>query len=167
VDVHAKLAEIRADVAEARGMPMSASCVVNRTELLAALDQLAEMLPQAFGESDRVIAERDDVIERAQAEAREILAGAEQRQGRLVSDSDVFALSRHEAQQTVDEAKAEADDLRREADDYVDEKLAHFELVLTETLQKLHRGRNRLRDRSNLNFGGSVVDEIKLPDTSG
>lgn len=166
MDVHAKLADIRTGVADARGIPMSASCVVNRSELLTALDELADMLPQAFGESDRVLAERDKVIERAHSQAREILAGAERERDRLVSDSDVLALSQNEAAKVIDQARAETEGLRRDADDYVDSKLAHFELALSETLKAVHRGRDRLRDRSDLTFGGAV-DEIKLPDPSG
>ncbi len=65
MDVQAKLTEIREAVATARAMPMSASCVVNRAELLSSLDELAQMLPQAFSESDRVLATRDDLMDKA------------------------------------------------------------------------------------------------------
>ncbi len=160
MDVHRKLAEIRSAVADARAMPMSASCVVNRQELLDSLDELAKLLPQGAGESDRV-------LEQARVDAEEIVAGAERERGRLVSDSDVFALSRQQAETLLAEARSETADLRRETDDYVDERLAHFELTLSRTLEAVQRGRDRLRDRSDLTFGGAVVDEIRLPDTSG
>ena len=37
--------------------------------------------------------------------------------------------------------------MRREVDDYVDTKLANFEVVLTRTLGAVERGRDKLRGR--------------------
>ena len=51
--MRAKLAEIRQVVEQARSMPMSASAVVNRGELLAMLDELAEEMNVAFEEAHR------------------------------------------------------------------------------------------------------------------
>ena len=48
VDVHEKLDELVEPVEEARSMPMSASAVVNRAELLELLDELRAALPTAL-----------------------------------------------------------------------------------------------------------------------
>jgi vacuolar-type H+-ATPase subunit H len=165
VDVQAKLAEVRASVEAARAMPMSASCVVNRAELLGALDELAAMLPEAFGESDRVLAHRDEVIEKAREQARQIVADGQRRRDELVSDSDVFKLASTEAERMLTESRQETAALRRETDDYVDERLANFELTLAKTLEAVQRGRERLRGRSELDtLGKSGDDLVPLPD---
>ena len=160
MDVQAKLAEIRASVAAARAMPMSASCVVNRVDLLGALDELARMLPQAFGESDRVLATREELIEKAREEARWIVGDAEQRRDELVSDSVVFKLASSAAERVLAESRAESAALRRETDDYVDERLANFELTLAKTLEAVQRGRERLRGRSELDTLGKSGDDL-------
>jgi len=168
VDVQAKLAEVRASVEAARAMPMSASCVVNRAELLGALDELAAMLPEAFGESDRVLASRDKMIEKAREQARQIVADGERRRDELVSDSDVFKLASTEAERMLTESRQETRALRRETDDYVDERLANFELTLAKTLEAVQRGRERLRGRSELDtLGKSGDDLVPLPDHGG
>ena len=165
MDVQAKLTEIRETVSAARSMPMSASAVVNRAELLAALDELGEMLPHAFGESDRVLAARDDVLAEAQQKGFEILADAERVRDELVSDTDVFQMARAQADKMLTESREESAALRRETDDYVDERLANFELSLSKTLEAVQRGRERLRGRSELDtLGGSDADLIALPD---
>ncbi len=153
MNVHVKLAEIRKAVAAARTMPLSTSAVVNRSELLTAVDELREMLTAALAESDQVLAERDAVLARARSEAGDIVAAAERERDRLVADHDVSAVS-----------KQEAEALRRETDDYVDERLATFELTLTRTLAAVQRGRERLHDRSALDFDGRDPDDIALPD---
>src|SRR5690606_17192600 len=45
-----KIEEIRRTIENARSMPMSASCVVNRTELLEDLAELAELFPAELAE---------------------------------------------------------------------------------------------------------------------
>ena len=45
----------------------------------------------------------------------------------------------------VDDAEAAARALRHEAEDYVDQKLAAFEVVLERTMQAVQKGRERLQ----------------------
>ena len=51
----AKLAKLRDLVAHARSMPMSASCVVNRQDVLAAIDDVIDNLPDEIAEAQDVI----------------------------------------------------------------------------------------------------------------
>ena len=93
MDVHAKLAEIRQAVEQARSMPMSASAVVNRAELLQLLDELRDQMSSAFGEADRVLSERDAVVEDGRMEAERILEDARNERERIVSDTEVFRVA--------------------------------------------------------------------------
>jgi hypothetical protein len=56
--------------------------------------------------------------------------------------------------------------MRREVDDYVDTKLANFEVVLTRTLGAVERGRDKLRDRRETDELDEVddADLAPLPD---
>ena len=55
-------------------------------------------------------------------------------------------------------------ELRRETDDYVDQRLASFELTLSKTLAAVQRGRERLHGRSDLDeLGKSAEDLAPLP----
>ncbi|MGH3456494.1 MAG: hypothetical protein ACRDPQ_03480 [Nocardioidaceae bacterium] len=121
MDAQSKVAEIRQIVASARSMPMSASAVINREEMIAHLDELAQLIYGAL--SDR------------QAWA---------------SETDVYRLAQGEADKVLNTARQEADALRRETDSYVDERLANFELTLQKTMEAVARGRDRLRGRSDL-----------------
>jgi regulator of protease activity HflC (stomatin/prohibitin superfamily) len=164
VDVHEQLAQIRSAVENARAMPMSASAVVNRAELLAQIDALAAELPKAFGEAQRVIAERDGVVAEGRAEAERIIAEGRSERDRLVSDTEVYRVAKTDADQLREEAQQEAVELRRETDEYVDSRLANFEVALGKTLEAVARGRERLHGRSDLDaFGREGVDDILLP----
>ncbi len=144
VDVQKKLDEIVSVVSGARAMPMSASCVVNRAELLSLLDELRAALPDSLAQAQELIGDRDHMVERARQEAERIIESAHAERGSLISDTEVARRSRNEADRILAEARQEAEDIRAEADDYVDSKLANFEVVLTKTLGSVGRGREKL-----------------------
>jgi cell division septum initiation protein DivIVA len=147
VDVQKKLDEIAATVANARSMPMSASCVVNRAELLAMLDEVSAALPDSLSQAQELLGGREQMVQEARAEAQRIIESAHAERGSLVSDTQIARQSQDEAERIVAEARREADEIRAEADDYVDSKLANFEVVLTKTIGSVDRGREKLLGR--------------------
>jgi cell division septum initiation protein DivIVA len=144
VDVQKKLDEIVALVTSARSMPMSASCVVNRAELLSMLEEVRAALPDSLAQAEELIGDREHMVERARQEAERIIESAHSERGSLISDTEIARRSQNEADRILAEARQEAEEVRAEADDYVDSKLANFEVVLTKTLGSVGRGREKL-----------------------
>ncbi|WBO63620.1 ATP synthase F0 subunit B [Streptomyces camelliae] len=144
MDVQKKLDEIVSAVAGARAMPMSASCVINRAELLAMLEELRQALPGSLAQAQELIGDREQMVEQARLEAERIIENAHAERGSLISDTEVARRSQNEADRILAEARQEAEEVRAEADDYVDSKLANFEVVLTKTLGSVGRGREKL-----------------------
>lgn len=144
MDVQKKLDEIVAAVSSARSMPMSASCVVNRAELLAMLDEVRAALPDSLAQAQELIGGREQMVEQARQEAERIIETAHAERGSLVSGTEIARRSQAEADRILSEARQEAEEIRAEADDYVDSKLANFEVVLTKTLGSVGRGREKL-----------------------
>ncbi|MFB7027910.1 MULTISPECIES: cell division initiation protein [unclassified Streptomyces] len=147
MDVQKKLDEIVATVQGARSMPMSASCVVNRAELLALLEEVREALPGSLAQARELIGGREQMVEQARQEADRIIEAAHAERGSIVSDSQVARESQEEADRILSEARREAEEVRAEADDYVDSKLANFEVVLNKTIGSVDRGREKLLGR--------------------
>ncbi|MEV6025126.1 ATP synthase F0 subunit B [Streptomyces sp. NPDC052036] len=144
MDVQKKLDEIVSMVSSARSMPMSASCVVNRAELLSMLEEVRAALPDSLAQAQELIGDQEQMVERARQEAERIIQGAHAERGSLISDTEVARRSQNEADRILAEARQEAEEVRAEADDYVDSKLANFEVVLTKTLGSVGRGREKL-----------------------
>jgi len=149
-DLASKLDEITELVESARAMPLSSSCVVNRGELLDALAELRDLLPQEVRAAREVISDREGVVAQGHTEAARIVAEAEAERDRLVAETEIVTAARAEATGLVDDASETAADMRREVDNYVDGKLANFEIVLHKTLTAVERGREKLRGRSEL-----------------
>ncbi|GAA4952207.1 MULTISPECIES: ATP synthase F0 subunit B [Streptomyces] len=144
MDVQKKLDEIVAAVSSARSMPMSASCVVNRAELLSMLEEVRAALPDSLAQAEELIGGRAQMVEQARQEAERIIESAHAQRGSLISDTEIARRSQNEADRILGEARKEAEEIRAEADDYVDSKLANFEVVLTKTLGSVGRGREKL-----------------------
>ena len=148
MDVHDKLDELTAVIENARSMPMSASCVVNRGEVLGLLEELRELLPEEFRHAEMLLHDREAVVDEGRREAARIVEEALAEQARLVSQTEVIAAAERAAQEVREAAAEEARGMRGEVDDYVDAKLANFEVALEKTLAAVHRGREKLRGRS-------------------
>ena len=147
MDVHDKLDELAAVLESARAVPMSASCVVNRAETLALVDQIRGLLPADLERADQLLGDAEGVIAQARHEGERILADAHEERMRLVSETEVLAQADREAGRVLAAAEADAQRLREGVDDYVDGKLANFEIVLSKTLEAVDRGRQKLQGR--------------------
>lgn len=144
-DVHAKLDELTALVEGAKSMPLSSSCVLARPEVLALLDEVRQLLPTEIAQADDVLRDKASVVAEGRAEADVIIAEARAEAERLVSSETVTVEARRTADAMVADAEESARAMRLEVEDYVDGKLANFEVVLHKTLAAVARGRDKLR----------------------
>jgi cell division septum initiation protein DivIVA len=164
VDVHDKLDEVIGLVENARSMPMSASCIVHRGELLGLLEELRELLPEEFRHAQLLLDDREAVVEEGRREAQRVIAEAEIQRDLLTSETAVVAAAGIRAEEIRIAAVEEAQTMRAEVDDYVDSKLANFEVVLDKTMAAVHRGRDKLRGRTDHDhFAGPHDDDFSHP----
>jgi cell division septum initiation protein DivIVA len=159
IDVSARLDHLERLVAEAKAVPLSASVMVNRAEVAGLVAAIREALPEEVTQARWVVRERDEILERSQAEAQRLIEDAEAERDRLVSDREVARTAQREAQQLLDEAQEQARQMRLEAEDYVDAKLANFEVVLHKTLGAVEKGRAKLRGRLDTDQLAEDLDE--------
>lgn len=148
MDVHDKLDELISIVENARAMPMSASCIVNRGEVLGLLEEVRGLLPEEFRHAQMLLADRDSVVDEGRREAARIRSRAEQERVARTSETEVVVEAQRQAVRIRNEAAQEAQTMRAEVDDYVDTKLANFEVVLEKTLTAVRRGRDKLSGRT-------------------
>jgi len=144
-DTHTLLVRLQELLENARAMPLSASVMVNREEFGELLADAIEGLPEELREARWLLKERDDVLERARREADRIVESASVRAERMVERTEVVREARRTSEAIIEHAERQAAQMRHEAEDYVDRKLAAFEVVLDRTLQQVHKGRERLQ----------------------
>lgn len=132
-------------VAAARPMPLSASAMINKEEVLDILEEAIERLPDELREARWLRKERDEYLAKMRADGDEITAAARARAEQMVQRAEVVKAAEHRARRIVEGAEAEARRLRLECEDFCDQKLASFEIVLERTLKLVGAGREKLQ----------------------
>lgn len=164
IDLDTRLRQLEQMVAEAKPVPLSSSIMLGRAEAQGMVADIRSAMPEELRQARWVVKEREEVIESAHAEAERIVSEARSERARLISRTEVVEAATHEAGRIVDDAQERARQMRLDADDYVDGKLANFEIVLNKTLDAVNRGRDRLRDRLH---GDELVQELANDDVNG
>ena len=113
MDVHDKLAEIIQLVEDARAMPMSASCLVNREEVLGLLDELRALLPEQLQQADVLLSDRDAVVEEGRDAAKRLLDQARAEHDRLVEEQAVVVGARERAATVLSRGQRRVDPAAR------------------------------------------------------
>ena len=139
-----KLNTAIAMIEEARGVPLSASCVVHRGEMLEILQSARDFLPVDFLSAEAILQDRDRIIDEGRNSAEAMIATTREDVSRMIEQTSSVQAARDEAQRILDDARAIAEDERREVEAYIDARLATLEVILNKTLDAVARGRERL-----------------------
>jgi F0F1-type ATP synthase membrane subunit b/b' len=144
-DLETLLRELREVIDAARTMPMSASVLVNREEALELIDDALAAMPEELRHARWLIKEREEYLAQARRDAEDIVEAGRVQAERMVERTEVAREARRVAQQVVANAEAQSRRLRHEAEDYIDQKLASFEVVLERTMTTVVKGREQLQ----------------------
>jgi biopolymer transport protein ExbB/TolQ len=139
-----KLSSAITMVEEARSVPLSASCVVHRAELLEILDEARNALPQDFDRARNLLVARDSIVEEGRQSADQLVAMAREEVARMVEQTSIVQAARDESQRILDETRSVAERERQEVENYIDSRLATLEVILNKTMDAVSRGRERL-----------------------
>ena len=143
-----RVQQLRTMISNARSMPMSASCVVNRAEVLGVLDELSRHLPNEIAGARQVIQQSKRKVAEGEAQAGEIVAEAREHAADLAAHSEQVKIAEAAAVRILAEAEEEAAALRRETEVFIDSRMASFESVLAKTSSQVRVARRRLAERT-------------------
>ena len=132
-------------VVEARGVPLSASAVIHRGEMLEILSQASGALPTDLMAAQDLLAQRDTVLEEARRTADGIIAHAREEVSQMVEQTQIVAEARRQATRIAEKAEEEARLQREDIERYIDSRLATLEVLLNKTLDVVQRGREKLQ----------------------
>jgi len=145
IDVETILHRLADVIRQARPMPLSASAMINKDEVLELVEEALGRMPEELRAARWMLKERDDYIERMHHDGQDILATARARAEQLVQKQEVVRAANSRARQIEMRADEDARRLRLEAEDYCDQKLGSFEIVLERTMKSVRAGRHKLQ----------------------
>jgi hypothetical protein len=159
------LLQLREIVEAARPVPLSASSMISKEEVIELLDEALTRLPEELRAARWLLKEREEYLTRVRHEGDEILDQARTRAERMVQRTEVVKAAEARAYQTIDNAEAEARRLHHEVEDFCDQKLASFEIVLERTMKLVASGRQKLQGTNLLGEAGAedAAHPLDLP----
>lgn len=131
----------------ARSMPLSSSALIDRAAILAMVEAIKRSIPEEIARARALMHDREQVLEAARREAGRLIEKARWEREKLLDRAEIVQAASREADRVIAQAEAASRQIRRQADEYVEGKLATFEVVLQRTLAAIERGRARLAGR--------------------
>ena len=165
--VEAILREARDIIENARAMPLSASSMVNKEELLDMIDEAMRRLPDDLRNARWLLKEREEFLAKVTREGDEILELARSRAERLVQRTEVVRTAEQTARRLVETAREESRRMRLETEDYCDQKLKNFESTLGQARDVIATGRRKLQETETERNQESGASEVSNLDAGG
>jgi cell division septum initiation protein DivIVA len=180
MDIAGRLQQLEEMVNEAKSMPLSSSVLVNKDEVLEMLRQMQEDLPEEIKQARWIVKDREELLAKARVEGDKLIEQAREEQLRMARKEGIVVRANEEAERIMGETNDSTNAMKDEAEDYVDAKLAQFEIALRKvleesqtvtkglarTLDQVELGRERLRAPSTAaeeEFGSSLESERPAP----
>ncbi len=132
-------------IEQAKPVPLSASSMINKDEVLQALNTAAQALPEELRAARWLLKEREDFLARVQTEGDQIIATSRKQAEQMVQRTELVKAAEEKARTIVADAEERARHLKLETEDWCDQKLGAMEIVLQRTMKTVASGRARLQ----------------------
>lgn len=131
-------------IATAPTMPLSSSPRIDRDEIIELLEEALHRLPEEVRQARWMIKERQEFVNKTRREADELLEAARVQAERMVQRTEVVRAAEQRARQLNEAAEADARRLRLQTEDFLDQRLASFEILLDRLNKTVQSGRHKL-----------------------
>lgn len=131
-------------VANAPRIPLSSSPRIDGDELLELLDRALASMPQELRQARWMLKERQEFVNKTRREANELLDEARAQAERMVQRTEVVRAAEARARHVIDTAESDARRLKLETEDFLDQRLASFEILLDKLGRTVAAGRQKL-----------------------
>lgn len=105
---------------EAKTVPFSSDCRLDRNAALDLLDSIRSRFPVELSEAAKIVQTRDEYMDAAQREAARILEDAQAQAQRMLDENETVRQARAAARDAIETAKAKATEIMRKATDEAD-----------------------------------------------
>ena len=131
-------------VANAPTMPLSSSPRIDRDEVVELLDRALASMPDELRQARWMLKERQEFVNKTRREANEMLEAARVQAERMVQRTEVVRAAEARARQVVETAESDSRRLKLETEDFLDQRLASFEILLDKLGKTVAAGRQKL-----------------------
>jgi cell division septum initiation protein DivIVA len=138
------LDELESLLIDAARVPFTNKRVLEEDDVARLLDELREALPSTIAEANKIIAERQRILEDAQKEAKSIVEKAKNYTIKLTDENMITKQAQEQSTEILTQAHQQASDLQKDAIAYADQVFKHLSGNLEKALEVVRQGHNEL-----------------------
>lgn len=146
MDIVQIIDELEQEFANSKNFLWSKKTLVDMEKCASLIAELKANLPSAIQEASYVLSKKDQILNKANAEAKKTIAEAEFRAEQLVSSSEIFKKSEQEASDMINKANRKCAELYAVTRENVDKMLKSVETYLDQNLNVIRRNRDELEN---------------------
>lgn len=144
-DLYEMIDRLEGNVLNARSVPFTSNCMVDKEEMLILIGMLRDNLPHEIKQAKWLLNQNRQVVAEARQEADNMVRQAEKRVATMIDEHEVTMQARQLAAQTIEAANKSAKQIRSGAIDYAATQLNELEEQLTDILLQLQKNIKELK----------------------
>ena len=146
MDVLNLLERIEDIVEDASKVPLSNKIMIDKEEILEAINDIRLKLPDEINRASWVAKERQRILNEAQSEAEELMEKVKEQQKILVEESEISRLAKQNANELLQEAEFKANAMKEGAYNYSDDILSKLQDKIRDINNIIEENREVLRN---------------------
>lgn len=135
-------------VEQTKTIPLLNRALIDREELLAAIEEIRINIPEDMKQAKLIKEERKRILAEAQTEAEEIINDAKAKTEKMVDEHEITKKAYEQANQIVAAAQKNSRELRMGARQYVDSLFADTDAKLTKAQSIIRKARADVRQEA-------------------
>ena len=144
-DLYELLDQLQATIEQAKGVPFSDNCLVDRADALYWIKQIRASFPSEVQQAKWIVDQQRQVVASARQKAESILRESEQRQAIMVDEHQVTLLAKEQSQQILAQTNQQSEEIYARSIDYARKRLTELENELTDLLVRIQKDKKELK----------------------
>ncbi|MBP5493375.1 MAG: hypothetical protein J6Y08_11085 [Clostridiales bacterium] len=144
-DLYELLDQLQATIEQAKGVPFSDNCLVDRADALYWIRQIRASFPSEVEQAKWIVDQQRQVVASAKQKAESILRESEQRQAIMVDEHQVTMLAKEQSEKILTEANQQSEQIYARSIEYARKKLTEIENELTDMLVRIQKDKKELK----------------------
>ncbi len=145
--------------------PLSSTISVSKDEVVAIVLSAIRNLPDEIRQARWDLKDRAQLMEQERQRAQAVMDQVRAEASRMIEKNEIVRQSKLRAEDIIAEAQTRARTMINETEDYIDQKLATFEIVLGRLLDQTQSGRENLRSMIAPRVDNQVNEQPYAPES--
>jgi len=144
VDIHLLIDALEELLESGSPVPLSGKRLVSVGEAVEIIRQMRLNIPEDIKEAEKILADRDDILSKAEAESQRMIKSAEDAYTEMVDNHEIISAAYKQANEIIANAQLNAQDMKAGAYEYTEKLLDRIEQVVYDTAKTVNANRREI-----------------------